>query len=565
MMNRNLRKKIFSLCFISLISFPSALFARSAQELSPSGSWVYDAATAIAMEAGIVNFSDSTPISIAEMKSYLNEIDYDSLSNAGKKQWTRIFDYFGEDGLGLESSLMLLKAYPSVNLEGYYKTNDEIEWVFDRYERSPVIDVPVMLSMGDFVCMYMDAYLSQNKNTMRENDTYTNIPLEASQFDVNFPDTAYISTGYRFKDDCGVAFFLGSPQQSVGRTGSKSLIYSENVTGATAGKLSLYSPNLKYSANIIQLGTYDEIHSNAQDSFAEYDTSSGYYLYMHQIEARLFQKITFTALEGLSVYAPLELRYLNPFTVQHGYAAWRDYGENEAYTCDYFGLKFNYVPARYWRVYGLFAMSQYQTPYELDNYGDDVTPNGLGGQLGVESYIPFGEGYLHFTLDGCYTQPYLYIREAAEWSLVRYYRENMGDTHYVFYEWVGSPFGPDTISAQLSVDYEEAGKWSVGLTYLFMVQGEKADLSQKCFREKGAWCFPTTWSEADEATPSGVAKYTNRISLFGSLQATPYLSFALQPSFVTIKNNEHHSGENASGFEVAFSMKFDITSLITGK
>ena len=556
--------KIFFPLFFS-VCLPA--FSRGAQELIPASSWIYDAAAAIGMEAGIVNFADSTPITIAEMKSYLGEIDSEKLSAAGKKQYERIFEWFDEKGLGLESSLMSLTAEPSVNLEGYYKTNDDISWIFDRYDRAPVIDLPVTLAMNDFVTMQMDLYLSQNKNTMAENDTYTNVPLQASDFDVNFPDSAYLSTGYGFNDECGVEFMFGSPEKSIGRTGTKSLIYSENVTGATTGQLSLYSPNLKYTASITQLGTYSDIHTNAADSgdYAEYETSNGAYLYMHQLEARLFKRLTLTAVEGLSVYAPFEMRYLNPLTIMHGYAAWRDYGYNEAYTCDYFGLKFNYIPARYWRLYGLFAMSQFQTPYELDIAGDDVTPNGLGGQLGFESYVPYGDGYLHFTLDGCYTQPYLYVREAAEWSLVRYYRENMGDTKNVLYEWVGSPFGPDTISAEISAGYEKPGEWSVDLVYLFMAQGEKADLAQDCFREDGCWIFPSTWSEANEATPSGIPKYTNRISARGTLQAQDWLCFTFQPSYVIIVNNGHITGENARGFEAALSMKCDLTKLITGK
>ena len=505
------KKNILSLCILFFVG--SAIFARGAQELIEE-SWVYDAATAIFMEAGVVNFSDSTPITIAEMKSYLREVNREELSKAGKAQYDRIFEYFGSSALGLESSLLSLTTEPSINLEGYYKTNDDIAWVFDRYERNPVIDLPVTFALSDFVTMKMDLYLSQNKNTMLENDTYTNVPIEASQFDVNFPDSAYLSTGYSFSDECGIEFMFGSPSRSIGRTGTSSLIYSENVTGATAGQLSLYSPNLKYTASVTQLGTYSDIHTNKDDinEYEEYETSNGAYLYMHQIEARLFKRLTLTAVEGFSVYAPFEMRYLNPFTIMHGYAAWRDYGHNEAYTSDYFGLKFNYVPARYWRVYGLFAMSQFQTPYELDIAGDDVTPNGLGGQLGAEGYFPLGDGYLHFTLDGCYTQPYLYIREAAEWSLIRYYRENMGSTKYVFYEWVGSPFGPDTISAELSAAYE---------------------------------------------IPS--------ISLRGTINALNILHFTLQPSYVIIRNNEHKSGENAQGFEIACSVKLDLTRLISGK
>ena len=97
----SINKKLFSACAFCLTA---PLFARGAQELIPATSWVYDAAAAIEMEAGVVNFSDSTPITIAEMKSYLQEIDKESLSAAGKKQYERIFEYFGNEGvLGLKA------------------------------------------------------------------------------------------------------------------------------------------------------------------------------------------------------------------------------------------------------------------------------------------------------------------------------------------------------------------------------------------------------------------------------------------------------------------------------
>ena len=115
-------KSYKKIVFSALAAFCFPVFARGAQELIPATSWVYDAVSLISIEAGIVNFSDSTPVTIAELKSYLNEIDREKLSKAGKKQYDRIFEYFDEKGLGLESSLLSLTAEPSVNLEGLFAT-----------------------------------------------------------------------------------------------------------------------------------------------------------------------------------------------------------------------------------------------------------------------------------------------------------------------------------------------------------------------------------------------------------------------------------------------------------
>lgn len=552
---------------VSIVFFlvVSGVFARGEQELVPSGSWVYDSLAAISIESGKANFSDNSPLTIQEMKLYLSEIDYGMLSQAGKKQYDRINKYFEEKGFSLDSSLLSLSFEPSINPEGYYKSNDNIDWVYDRYERNAIVDIPMTLTVSDYASLKMDLSLGINKNTMLEDDTYVNIPLAANDFDINFPDTGYMSTGHRFTDDCGASFMIGSGQRSIGRTFTGSVIYSDNLTGANQAMLSVYSPNIRYAASVTQLGTYSSISYNTVDG-AKYANngyvddsiaSSGCYLYMHQFDFRFFEKFTFSAVEGLLVFNPLELRYLNPFSIYHGLSAWRDYGSNESNTCDYLGLKFSYVPTRNLRLYGLFAMTQYQTPYETSNYADDVTPNGLGGQMGLESYIPYGDGYFHIGLEGYYADPYLYIKEGKEWSMLRYYRENLGDTHHIFYEWVGSPFGPDTIAGELSVGYEILGTWSVDLIYLCMAQGENAGLNAFT---KSSWVYPTTTEEAAASTPSGIAQYTNRISIKAQIQPSDMLSFTAQPSYVFLKNTDHVEGEKSHGFEFAFAMKINLAS-----
>ncbi|MBR0123951.1 MAG: hypothetical protein IJM03_01230, partial [Treponema sp.] len=83
----------FSLCVLALSFFSLTLHARGKQGLVNCGSWIYDAMTEIAMEEGRVDFSDQAPLSIAEIELYLSEADYDSLSEAGKKNYDRIVDY----------------------------------------------------------------------------------------------------------------------------------------------------------------------------------------------------------------------------------------------------------------------------------------------------------------------------------------------------------------------------------------------------------------------------------------------------------------------------------------
>ena len=561
-------KKKITLSLLLIASSLSFVFARGAQELVRSGHWVYDAVTAITLEAGIRNFADCAPLTISEIKSYLSEIDYDSLSASGKKQWNRIQSYFDETNISFSSDLISLSAEPSVNLEGYYKTNDDIDWVYDRYSRNHLIDIPLTISVKDYVTLGTEIHLSENKGMSLHNDNYTNIPSKETEVDVNFPEYGYLSTGYKFSEKTGISFQLGMGEQSIGRTETGSIILSDYMTGASYGKLALYSPNFKY--------TYDVIQLNVDK-----------YMYFHEFDARFFKKFTFTFLEATLTNAPLELRYMNPLTIFHGSAPWRDYDSDDAHNGEFMGLRLEWTPVRYLRLFGTFAMNQYQVPYEKRDFADSLTPNSLGGQGGFEAMIPAFDGYINIAAEGYYAQPTLYIKQSPDWSFFRTYTDNIGDNS-VFYEWTGSPFGPDTIAGELSVGYENPGVWSVDLIYLFLCQGNYAEKS--IFYDEASktwysstdgdnddisgddhtpdnWPYPTTTNgkASDEQTPTGVAKYTHRISVRGKWQATDWLSFTFQPSFVAILNNTgssenavHEKGNNEFGFEAAFSMKLSI-------
>ena len=59
---------------------------RGGQELIPSGHWIYDALMAVSLESRTVNFADSAPLTVQELTLYLDEIDYDALSEGGRAQ-----------------------------------------------------------------------------------------------------------------------------------------------------------------------------------------------------------------------------------------------------------------------------------------------------------------------------------------------------------------------------------------------------------------------------------------------------------------------------------------------
>lgn len=549
-LKRLLKHSFLCILFVSVGTTLS--FARGAQDLVASGSWVYDALTAVTLDSGTASLLDNAPLTVAEIKAYLSHVPYDSLSRNAKLQFDRINAYFDEKGWSADCGIVSLGTEPVFSLEGYYQSNADNDWIYDRYQKKPLIELPITLTVGDVISMYSGIHLAINKQTMIANDNYCNIPLGATQTDINFPTDTSFSTGHLFTEDTGITFQIGTNPREVGRTLTGSCIMSDTLTGATYGQLSLFSPNIKWTSEAVQLNV-------------------DRYYYSHRIDLRFFKKVTFSVLEGTLTYAPLELRYLNPFTIFHGFTPWRDYGSNDSHNCEIMAFKAEYVPVKYLRIYGLFVQDQWQTLYERTNWPNDETPNGLGGQLGTEAYLPANDGYLHVALEGYYADPYLYIKQSPNWSYVRTYSENIGNDDYAFYEWVGSPFGPDTVAGEFTVGYEIPDAWSVDLTYLFMARGQYADRS--IFTNCGwggtdldsddtKWIYPKDASTRDYVTPSGEnPEYVNRISIRGTWHATNALSLMLQPGYVYTYNSGHVAGKIAQGFEVALSVSCKLDAL----
>ena len=571
--------KFFLFNFILFFIFtPVRSFAepqtKGKQDLIQADSFVYDYITALTMETGNISLCDQAPVSINEIYTYLKAIDYENLSNAGKNAYDSIIESFTTNQLVLESDIIKIGFRPSFNLEGYYKSNENIDWIYRYNQRKPLIDVPFFVNIGDYISMETDLAFGQNKGQRLHHKNYINIPFSVNQMDINFPSYGYLSTGYDFTDSVHLNLQLGMGPQSVGRSATGSMIMSEYFTGASYLNMEIFSPNIKYNMNVTQFNV-DK------------------YMYTHRFDFRFFRKVQFLMSESILVYAPLELRFLNPLTVFHGYTPWLDYSPAEDYreygTCAYMCFGLSYTPVKYLRLYGLFAQDQFQTKYERDNWPEDSTPNAIGTQLGIESFIPYTEGYFHTWIEGSYADPFLYIKEDPNSSLVRTYRENMGDLS-IFYEWVCSPFGPDTISGEFNFGYTIPSKAELTLTYLFMAKGEYS--GNKVFtdaldwggfdtvpgnRPDGKpdvteWAYPSEYKPGglEEAkrrqaliAPSGIPEYVNRISLFGSYTPVKFITINSQIGYVYILNFDNQYGVNKSGFELTCSVNLKLPDFHT--
>ena len=557
---KNYLRYVFSLAVLSIIVSGAFAVPRGGQYLVPPGHWVYDALTAVELESGTAQFSDRAPLSVNEIRAMLTEIDYDVLTDTGKIQYDRILDYFNENNWSMNASIVSAGVEPSVNPEAFLKTEESAPWIFDRYQRCGFLEIPVYLGVGDYAALYTDIMASQNKTAMGKHENYVNVPYNGDNFDINFPHHAYLSIGTKFTDTVGVNFRLGNMPHAFGRASTGSVMISEYMTDTTSAELMVYSSRIMYSASVTEL-------------------NSKRYLYMHKLDLRPVKCFTIGLMEACLPYGGMDLKFMNPFAIYHGYAAWKDYQGWGSDVGSYFGAKFNFIPAKYLRIYGLFAMTQFQTAFELSDDESDpanFVPNGMGWQLGLESYVPVPAGQLHFNLEGYYGQPYLYINDSPNWSYVKTYKENFNGSD-TFYEWVGAKYGPDTVAAQFDAEYEVPRKWSAGLKYVFLARGELSE--PDIFRKAGwggngfdcrlkDWVYPNSFDGKmynkdgrDRIAPSGLPEYVNAVSLRGTYMPSDWVTLIFQPSFAFILNSGHEDGKTAASFEAALGARIALTKI----
>lgn len=569
--------RIFFICaffFASQILFAAEKAGRGAQTLIPPRHWIYDSLQILEQESGIVQFSDQAPLTIAQIRSMLSEIEYDDLSAAGKNHYDNIFEFFDEKNFSAQASIMQARIEPAANLEGFVKTNDDVPWIYDRFEKKNFLELPITLGVGDYATFFVDVIAALNKTAKGAGDIYFNIPLGSSNFDVNFPHDAYGSLGTMFTESVGMNFRISNMAQNFGRAETGSIIQSEFLSDATAASLSIFSPIVQYTAGLTQFNT-------------------NRYMYSHKVDIRIGKKKKFqiSVMEACLPYGPMDLRFFNPMMFFHGYASWLDYQAQGSDVGSFVALKMNYAPTKFLRLYALWSMTQFQLPVELnddDKDDDNYVPNAMGWQAGAESYIPLGAGHLHLNLEGYYAQPYLYINSSPNWSFVRTSSESNGSDD--FYEWLGTRYGPDTIAATFCASYEVPKKWSAGFKYLFLARGE---LSDPCIFKKVGWgprildigkgedgsgsvdkylskywVYPRA-EGSDQykngrnfVAPSGKnPEFVNVISLSGSYCFKPWLEFFAQSALAIVSNSGHEKGKTEVSFECALSARFKFTKI----
>ncbi len=526
-------KKGYILVFAAFFSFCSFLNAETygSQQLIPAGHWVYDALFMLSNETQRTSFATNAPISVGELKMYLNLVPYEKLGDAGKNLYDKLSDYLGEKAFKFDMGPVYfgfnLNAAPGV----LYKSNSELDWSFatDYTGHNNSVDGYDILSPENYRDKADGSNIDWKKIDEIEMSKLKN-PAEYERTVIQDSGAKYgaysgFINSYGSKSFAEIPLYLGWSDYFIIHTGisfAKSfwgMDTDSNVTNifyntsdmdffwpktayGSAGKtFEKWGVNINFGRQGLQVGktltgsviynstfeTEGYFQLNLYSPRMKYNldvvqVSTDKYLYMHSVEARpLFDWIRFGILEATLVQSGFELKHLNPLMIMHSFGSWEDsdyvsdiekeyYGE--AHICQYMGISLELTPFKYSRLYFLYAQNEMQTPLELGSANANSIPDSLGFQAGFELTIPDkNNGWWTGTLEGIYTSPFCYIKQGADWSLYSTRNDMQSNSSVPLCSWIGSPFGPDAIGFQARVSYSQISKWNAELDYLFLAHG----------------------------------------------------------------------------------------------
>lgn len=558
-------KKTCLLLLIFLLNFSIFAQVTSDAELINSDHWIYDDFITLSLETNTGNFSVNTPVSAGELKLYFKDYDREKLSDSGKVVYDRVQAYlftkrnlfptkFFNTGIGL-------KVAPEL----CYKSNPQIDWTYNYFYKENPLNADLRLGISDYFSLGGDFFFGKNYKYSNMPNNFTNIPLGGDQYEFVFPRFAYGSAGATF-NKWGFNINVGKEGMQIGHTKTGSIIYNNTFETDGYFQLTVYCDDAKYTMDVV------EVEQNK-------------FLYWHEIDLRFFKKVKIGLMEGALVNAPFELRFLTPTMVFHSYAFWKDFLSgneekyyNESHCCSYLGLTFDINLIKNLRIYGLYAMNEIQLPNEYANWKDQAYPDSLGGQLGAELKLPsdFG-GYWKSSLELLYCSPFLYIKQAPDWSLYRARRDNV--TCENVNSWIGSPFGPDNFSVNFAFEYEQTGKWKAGFNYLLSLHGENGFglFDQKYFdSEKNIWKY-YPYTKFIYATDSGsyddmaaavaegrnmqmtkVIECKHQISLNGAYTFNKWITIESEVVYTFVLNSGHIADNFQHGFQGAISVEYKV-------
>lgn len=408
---------------------------------------------------------------------------------------------------------MTLNADFIFTAESYLHTDqDNLNWVYDFYDREPVINMSLDFTFYDYFSAVAEFPLMKDR-LVAENSTtnYSNIFFNASELDLNFPNVAYITAG---TDNLSLS--IGRDLLTLGH----GLLLSPNTFYHDYIQLLTSWEYFNYGLTFLTLNEID-VEPDETDSRVVVEK----YLIAHEFGVKLFDSLSISIIESVMLQGlPFEFGYLNPFIFLHD-----EFLSLSEFANAFSTLNVDYKYSEFITFYGELAVDQYATTYENDNY-DQVEPNAIGWLVGLEGYIPVKDYTINIDVSFTHTDPFLGLDSSGVnfTSTTNYVTHSQGDLDnangIAVTDFLG--VGPDREIFEITTDIIGFKKVSLGLDYQLLLLGENVDIPEEGNED-----------DFELTTPSGNVEIYNILTLRSGYTFNENTELSGQLSYINQDNN----------------------------
>jgi len=462
---------------------------------------------AVLLAAGRTELSPLPPYSDARILAELDAVDEALLPAPALLAFDRIRTALAEQGWGPVTYELRIGTVATPALE--WRSDKGRPWLRDYGDARPLLAFPFELHFADTVYAFTSFDLLTDPEFRSAQPgpglgfNLAEAALAPAGLDMTFPHRVFGSLGGSWWN-----FQLGRERLALGASGRYDLTLSSAAEFYDLARLSLFSESFAYTGLLVQL--------NPQRN-----------LYLHRFDWRLGGGLSLGLTEASLVgEAPLELRFLNPLGIFHGFEAWSDYASTgQTYkdgSSNEVGLEATWSPFPGISLDLQYEMNQISDPLKRLFWPKEVAgiPDGEGFLARLDLRLPLETSFLVASLLGVYTTPYAYLstgttgadrpsgisESPVTWIYDRPSKSNFPGASGRSRAWIGMAEGPDTILGSVSLGFDGAGAWALGAELLFKAKGELSGLDSVPLL---AWTdFESDPSYARKTTPTGTPEYS---------------------------------------------------------
>lgn len=263
-----------------LLFFPVFLWAQNDRTVIPTSSDLYKYADRICFETGRTVAESARPWTSAEFLDFLLKIDYQALSDAGKKAYDYIERAVSDKKTLFQENKFAFDTSVTVSPEAFYhievedsedEAAEDYVWQHGYEERQSFITVPLELWYADSLYLLMNLELKEEHNSVNCSSVPEvalnnyNIIIDDPSFwvDTYFPFRAVMSSGGE-----GWDLLFGRDDLSTGSGSSGNLVLSDYSDYYDFLMFKLRSDSIAFTSYFILMDHYNSVEGLEDDTEA---------------------------------------------------------------------------------------------------------------------------------------------------------------------------------------------------------------------------------------------------------------------------------------------------------